>query len=169
VELSLERIQLRTQGCWPVATLLRSEMCHLRILDLSNNEISPTGAICLAKSLTLNASLLILSLRSNMVDSVAAVALGQALESNKVLRLLDLENNDIEEKGMQGFVASLSKNSTLVAVSLIMNEFESREGEKCFSRLCAEGHTMHAQMVFRSSQRMLLHHHIDGIVANLQE
>jgi len=142
-ELILERTQLRTAGCWAVASMLRSVACTLQVLDLSCNEISSTGAKTVAKSLKQNKTLLALSLRSNMVDSAAAVEFSSALEVNTSLLALDLENNDIDDAGLEALLSAIYKTSTLKLLNVIMNEFDPDDARNRMQKL--DGAVPHQQ------------------------
>jgi len=162
-QLILERNQIRTAGCWPLASMLRSFSCTLLMLDLSSNEISSTGAITIAKALQQNSILLALSLRSNMVDASSASAFGGALEVNTSLLALDLENNDIDETGFEALSSALCKNQTLRLMNLIMNEFDPDEARqqlqkhrsgKGFCDQRGEYEEIHAEVLLNNCERV---------------
>lgn len=155
--LRLERNQLRTQGCWAIAHMLQSSStCVLQSLDISCNEISPRGAISIAKALPGNQTLRELSLRSNMIDTTAAIALGTALEVNSTLSSLDLENNDVTIEGVKALATSLTKNASVRCVSLIMNEFDSSEAERCLRKIGDPPGCIRAQVLLRSKERVAM-------------
>lgn len=86
----------------------------LRVLDVSHNNLGPTGGILIAKALEENSSLAELNLLENVLDEDVAVALGSMLAVNTGLKSLNLSCNNLGSAGGEAIAAALAPASATV-------------------------------------------------------
>ncbi|KAH9504786.1 hypothetical protein Btru_061954 [Bulinus truncatus] len=93
----------------------------LTSLDLSQNEFSITGAVCIGRALVVNESLIDLDLSWNSIRRQGAVAIANGIRVNKTLEMLDLSWNGFGIEGAIALQRSLSVNRTLKMLDLSNN------------------------------------------------
>ncbi|KAH9504784.1 hypothetical protein Btru_061951 [Bulinus truncatus] len=93
----------------------------LTSLDLSQNEFSITGAVCIGRALVVNESLIDLDLSWNSIRRQGAVAIANGIRVNKTLEMLDLSWNGFGIEGAVALQRSLSVNRTLKMLDLSNN------------------------------------------------
>jgi len=94
---------------------------HLRHLDLSWNQLGPTGAFSLAAQLP-KMHLRQLELSSNQLEAAGAKALAVALAEDRHLVTLDLSWNSMGDEGGIAIAQMLSTNRTLQHLNLAIND-----------------------------------------------
>ncbi|CAF1008827.1 unnamed protein product [Rotaria sordida] len=94
----------------------------LTTLDLSHNQIGPTGAKYLSDALRINTVLTTLILVWNDIRSEGAQHLGDLLRVNTTLTTLDLSHNEIGLQGTQNLSDALRINTTLTTLDLSSNQ-----------------------------------------------
>ena len=117
----------------------------LRVLDISNNNIGPSGTTAIANALSNNTSLEELYMSDdNFIGQDAAKALGSAINSNKTLKKLLLRSHHvnssppIDKESAMIIIRSLYNNNTMTKLSLNIT-------------LCKDGITM----VTREAERII--------------
>ncbi|CAM4674236.1 unnamed protein product [Leuciscus chuanchicus] len=106
----LMRCGVTHEGCVALASALRSNPSHLRVLDLSGNNLGDSGVKLFSAVLANpHCKLEILRLYSCGVTDEGCVALASALRSNPShLRDLDLSHNNLGDSGVKLFSAGLA-------------------------------------------------------------
>ena len=100
----------------------------LRVLYMSDNQITSEGAVAIAAMLKRNSSLERLDLGLCSIVSSGGVELGAALERNKTLRVLGLSDNALGDDGVRGLCVGLENNSSLEELYLHGDESLGEEG-----------------------------------------
>ncbi|XP_071028904.1 NLR family CARD domain-containing protein 3-like [Oncorhynchus clarkii lewisi] len=97
------------EGCASLVSVLRSNPSHLRVLDLSNNDLKDSGVNLLSAGLgNPHCKLETLRLSGCGVTEEGCASLVSALRSNlSHLRELDLSNNDLKDSGVKLLSAGL--------------------------------------------------------------
>lgn len=96
-----------------LARALTKEGTAIRLLDLRNNTIGPTGAAALAKVLMGRTDLLELNLQNNPLGDDGVASLADVIASNSSLIALDLAHTGFGQKGAAALGAALQGNSNL--------------------------------------------------------
>ncbi|XP_036829234.1 NLR family CARD domain-containing protein 3-like [Oncorhynchus mykiss] len=97
------------EGCASLVSVLRSNPSHLRVLDLSNNDLKDSGVNLLSAGLgNPHCKLETLRLSRCLVTEEGCASLVSALRSNPShLRELDLSYNDLKDSGVELLSAGL--------------------------------------------------------------
>ena len=112
---------------WGLA--LASGCPNLQTLDLSNAQITSSGAIAIAIGLSKHQSLKVLNLSNNRVSREGCQRLGEALLVNPVLEELILSGNSIGSRGAMSLAAFLiHPNCELQTLDLFNNDIGRRGG-----------------------------------------
>ena len=106
----------------------------LRVLNISDNNITSTGTIAIANSLLHNTSLEVLDMSNNAIGQDGATTIAQAITNNKTLKELYLYYNDtIDEQSTMTIMRSLHRNNSItilrLPVKLKYNDNVKREVE----------------------------------------
>ena len=105
-------------GSEALATLIGSEDCKLKSINVSWNMIRLDGAIAMAKSLSLNHSLTHLDISYNSFGHDGGLALGDAIIDNRNLKTLLLSNNGIDSTACFTICIGVIENLALTRLSL---------------------------------------------------
>jgi len=98
------------------------------ILNLSDNPITPKGALILASGLKNNSTLQRLNLSSTRIGDLGVQYIVKALlNNNNILKVLILIDNEITDRGAEHIAVMLKTNRTLTQLFLSTNEI-SDEG-----------------------------------------
>uniref|UniRef100_A0A8K9XFQ6 NACHT domain-containing protein n=1 Tax=Oncorhynchus mykiss TaxID=8022 RepID=A0A8K9XFQ6_ONCMY len=122
------------ESCTSLASALKSNPSHLRVLDLSNNDLKDSGVKLLSAGLgNPRCKLETLRLSACLVTEESCASLVSALRSNPShLRNLDLSNNDLKDSGVKLLSAVLGiphcKLETLRLVFLLSACLVTEEG-----------------------------------------
>lgn len=127
-ELSLYQNGIGIHGLDGALTLVKiiKHNPHLRILNLSDNSLTPKGGKAIAKSLSSLPNLEELYLSDCILRSAGAQALAAALDDNEItpnLRILNLTGNEIRTSAGIKLILSLANKSQLQLLDLNANEF----------------------------------------------
>ncbi len=113
----------------------------LRVLDLSSNAITDTGAVALSNIFKSqsnpngNSSLTELYLRNNPIGNAGSLELSKSLHTNSSLMLLDMSHCRITDAGGSSFVQALIVNTHLQTLNLSCNAFSQSLGDQFLSLL----------------------------------
>lgn len=132
MELIISQCHICIYGSYCMAdAILNSE---LRILDISNNNITNDGAIYFAKMLAKNTLLTNLDLSNCKIGDVGIKALAEALKNNtnSGLMTLNLSGNNFGIEGLNALKKMLETNTTLrkIIITNITNNSDQKEIEE---------------------------------------
>ncbi|KAJ2559192.1 NACHT, LRR and PYD domains-containing protein 5 [Coemansia sp. RSA 1933] len=121
--LNLSGNLLRSEGAQIIAHYLAAEGRNLESLDISSNEIPPTGAAALASSLSAlsGCRLKALNVDMNQFEVNGCEALAHALAENKYLETLVISRNNIFDNGCGLLFDGLKSNNTLLRLDVSGN------------------------------------------------
>lgn len=134
------------EGARAIAEGLKVTEAPIKTVDLSGNDIGPSGAEALGDWLASDAKCTDLNLYSNDMGDKGAGSIAAALKQNKTLDSLDIGGNNIRAPGMKELSASLKENNTLTTLELPYNPF-GPEGAKARGA-ARRGRTPHAHGCF---------------------
>jgi Ran GTPase-activating protein 1 len=113
-----------------LATCIRS-LQHLRILNLSENELRDKGAVTVSQALLLDhENLEELDLSDNKITRIGALAAAQAVADKVRFKSLNLNSNFISEAGIVAVKEVLSRGTAGLEVLCSMDENEEEEEEE---------------------------------------
>uniref|UniRef100_A0A8C2F0P5 Uncharacterized protein n=1 Tax=Cyprinus carpio TaxID=7962 RepID=A0A8C2F0P5_CYPCA len=117
--LRFSACNLTAQSCESLSSVLKSSICTLRELDLSNNDLQDSGVKMLSDGLK-SCKLETLRFSTCNLTAQSCESLSSVLQSsNCVLRELDLSNNDLQDSGVKLLSEGLkSPNSKLEILRL---------------------------------------------------
>ena len=104
-------------------------------LYLGSNNITSSGAIILAKTLSANKEVRKIYLGINKIDDTGAHAFAEMLKYNKCLEKLILSSNQITLDGACALQQSLETNSSLVSLDISNNCILDYEHSETYARI----------------------------------
>ena len=110
-QLYLGRNKLRT-GALKIAIGLLN-ISSLKLLDLTDNELSTVVASKIASVITTNSLLEELRLRNNKLTTSGIITIAQSLSNISTLKILDIINNHITEEAAIAIASLILRNDTL--------------------------------------------------------
>ena len=112
-----------------ISQLCPTALCQLQVFHVGNNQIGPSGARAISKSLQdPNCTVNTLILDQNCLRDNGAISIAEGLKQNTTLKYLSLQYNDIGKEGLIAFRDALKyENKTLQ--HLIIEE--DHYGEDC--------------------------------------
>ncbi|RNF02800.1 leucine rich [Trypanosoma rangeli] len=130
-ELRIGRNKLKDQAAVVIGHTLSRDGCGLKVLDLSENEITKLGVIPIAAALG-NAScdIVELSFHNNKIEADAATYLGQAIRHAGKLRHLHLGYNTIRDTGAAQLAQCIPLTVTLSTLDLTANRIGPSGGKE---------------------------------------
>eukprot|EP00357_Protocruzia_adherens_P037289 CAMPEP_0115022460 /NCGR_PEP_ID=MMETSP0216-20121206/31573_1 /TAXON_ID=223996 /ORGANISM="Protocruzia adherens, Strain Boccale" /LENGTH=243 /DNA_ID=CAMNT_0002395167 /DNA_START=9 /DNA_END=740 /DNA_ORIENTATION=+ len=115
--ISFRRFNMKNEGTGLImGTLLKNQ--SILEINLSHNQINPTGAETIAIALKQNRSLQSLNLEHNQISSQGAKAIAEALKINSTLQQLNLRCNDIQDEGCGCMARAITVNLRLAVLCL---------------------------------------------------
>ena len=124
--ICLEKLYISTNELGDGAELLSEGITNtktLRVLDISYNNIGPSGTTAIANALTNNTSLEELYMNGNNIELDGAVALGNAITNNKMIKELLLADDEdidytVDKESAMIIIKSLYNNNTITKLCL---------------------------------------------------
>ncbi|XP_067469534.1 NLR family CARD domain-containing protein 3-like isoform X2 [Thunnus thynnus] len=112
----LSGCNLSERSCAALSSVLSSQSCRLRELDMSNNNLQDSGVELLSAGLESSNSIVeILRLNGSNLSERSCAALSSVLSSQSSrLRKLDLSNNDLQDSGVKLLSAGLESSNSIV-------------------------------------------------------
>ena len=96
-----------------LSSMIGSQKCILRSLDLSFNDFKDTGIAALCPGLKQNKSLVSLNIASNCFVNIGAQALIDALNQNVTLHRLNLTNNLLVQEMKDSLLEKVERNRNI--------------------------------------------------------
>jgi len=122
--LSLQYLELESDSAMILSKAL--DTCvSLKMLDLSNNFITVTGACYLAIALQHKSKLNILNLSGNIIGNQGFWAISHALQNNKHLSELNVNSNEIDSMSFSTLMEFFHQNQSVEHLHLGYNIFAS--------------------------------------------
>ncbi|CAK9252797.1 unnamed protein product [Sphagnum jensenii] len=115
------KIKKFTAGGMAIAEYIASKDCRLHTLKLGWNSIKMASSLDIAKSISVNETLLYLDLSYNGLGEAAGEYIGDALQRNQTLQTLLLENNHLNGRACYCICAGILENTSLTRISLDKN------------------------------------------------
>ncbi|KTF80078.1 hypothetical protein cypCar_00046655, partial [Cyprinus carpio] len=114
--LRFSACNLTAQSCESLSSVLKSSICTLRELDLSNNDLQDSGVKMLSDGLK-SCKLETLRFSTCNLTAQSCESLSSVLQSsNCVLRELDLSNNDLQDSGVKLLSEGLKSPNCLLEI-----------------------------------------------------
>ncbi|CAM39744.1 conserved hypothetical protein [Leishmania braziliensis MHOM/BR/75/M2904] len=130
-ELRLGKNNLKDQAAVVIGHTLSRNGCGLKVLDLSENNITKLGVIPIAAALQQPFSEIVeLSFHNNKIECDAALYLSQALRAAPKLKHLHLGYNALRDNGAAQIARSLPHASCLSTLDLTANRISREGGEE---------------------------------------
>ncbi|KEG10267.1 hypothetical protein DQ04_03961060 [Trypanosoma grayi] len=130
-ELRLGRNKLKDQAAVVIGHTLSRDGCGLKVLDLSENEITNLGVIPIAAALANESCDIVeLSFHNNKIEADAATFLGQAIRQAGKLKHLHLGYNAIRDTGAAQFAQCIPVTVSLSTLDLTANRIGPSGGKE---------------------------------------
>ncbi|ORC87074.1 uncharacterized protein TM35_000242240 [Trypanosoma theileri] len=130
-ELRLGRNKLKDQAAVAIGHTLSRDGCGLKVLDLSENEITKLGVIPIATALgSESCDIVELSFHNNKIEADAAMYLGQAIREAGKLRHLHLGYNAIRDAGAAHLAQCIPVTISLSTLDLTANRIGPDGGKE---------------------------------------
>ena len=118
-------------------SFMEAENTKITHLNISNNNLSDTGAETIAEALEGNTTLVVLDISNNSVTDEGIKALAKALEGNSKLTTLNISNNNIGDDGAFLFSHLLNnKNCNITTLNISNNNIHDTGLMSIFDKLC---------------------------------
>jgi len=116
--LDLKGNNLRASGAELIGKLLKRTTLVELFLEWNSLGMWDSGIAAIAEGLALNQTLRVLDLSNNQISHEGGTEIAGALKRNKQLRVLDMRWNNIGVAGGRAFLNSLSHNKYVVSLEL---------------------------------------------------
>jgi len=123
--LDLKGNNLRSSGAELIGKLLKRTSLAELFLEWNSVGMWDTGLTAVAEGLALNQTLRVLDLSNNQISHQGGEEIAHALKRNKQLRVLDMRWNNIGVAGGRAFLNALSHNKYIVSLELAGNNIPS--------------------------------------------
>jgi len=123
--LDLKGNNLRASGAELVGKLLKRTSITELFLEWNSLGMWDTGLTAIAEGLALNTTLRVLDLSNNQISHHGGEEIANALKRNKQLRVLDLRWNNIGMAGGRAFLNAMTHNKYVVSLELAGNNIPS--------------------------------------------
>ena len=119
--LNISNHDITNEGAKTIAKAIQVNT-SLQQLDISHNKISDDGAIAISECLKDNNTLQELNISYNEVSNNGIRYIGKALQINRTLQTLNISYNKIFDDGAIAIIASLKDNNALQELNVSHNE-----------------------------------------------
>lgn len=116
--LDLKGNNLRSSGAELIGKLLKRTSLVELFLEWNSVGMWDTGLTAVAEGLALNQTLRVLDLSNNQISHQGGEEIAHALKRNKQLRVLDMRWNNVGVAGGRAFLNALSHNKYIVSLEL---------------------------------------------------
>jgi len=120
---SLTAVSIDQLGAISIADGVKKNT-SLKVLNMSNNEVSDDGAIQIASSIEVNQTLTELCISYNRISSQGAIAIAKSLAQNNSLKKLNISGNHIGQDSATEIAKAICKNRTLEELSFLGDDTE---------------------------------------------
>ena len=125
--LDLQSMAAGHRGLIAIATVLSTQGCELRAINLSNNLGGEDGVVAIADALQRNhrSRLKVIDIGGNACGAIGADAFAVVLEqSHCILQSINLSRNEIRDEGAKRLALALRSNRTVRHLNLSANKIE---------------------------------------------
>lgn len=116
--LDLKGNNLRVSGSELVGKMLKRTSLVELYLEWNSLGMCETSLVAISEGLALNGTLRVLDLSNNQISHLGGQEIANALKHNKQLRVLDLRWNNIGVVGGRSLLSSLTTNKYIVSLEL---------------------------------------------------
>jgi hypothetical protein len=139
-ELSLSNSGIDDAAARPLAEVLEKLNC--KIVNLSHNSITSSGAEDIAKGIATNISLTVLNLSYNKIDDIGVAALAANIAAKPQLTSLDLSGNRITAAGVRALAEQLGSGQHSLPEVLLSNNQLGDDGAEEVAKLIRSNSTV---------------------------
>ena len=121
IELNVSQNEISDDGALCISKCIKNNK-SLRKLDLSTNGITDLGMCEIVSALEVNQTLQKIDVSHNDVSKVATIAFGEYLKINNTLQELNMSHNKVSDRGIINIAEALKVNTTLKVLDISHND-----------------------------------------------